>query len=170
MRVDSRTSRSSRRWYSSRASCVVGYLAEVNGVAVGTGLTFRSDDCVGVFHVSVASDHRRRGYGRAVTAAAIRAEQNRGARTTALVPDGARGLRVPGGEAVDTLHLMTVATRKVCTQSTTPARALTRAQVGPGSYASMTSTSCSALPEANEGPAVPAPHWRLAPRLPGTRR
>lgn len=65
-------------------SCTVAYLAEVDGVGVGTALTLRSDDCVGIFNVSVAPEYRRRGYGKAMTAAAIRAEQDRGARTAFL--------------------------------------------------------------------------------------
>jgi GNAT superfamily N-acetyltransferase len=65
-------------------SCVVAYLAYVDGAVVGTGLALRTDDCVGVFNISVTPDHRRRGYGRAVAAAALRAEQDRGARTAFL--------------------------------------------------------------------------------------
>jgi ribosomal protein S18 acetylase RimI-like enzyme len=64
--------------------CAVGYLAEVDGVAVGTALALRADDCVGVFNISVAPEYRRRGYGKALTAAAVRAEQGRGARTAFL--------------------------------------------------------------------------------------
>ncbi|MEU4096109.1 GNAT family N-acetyltransferase [Streptomyces sp. NPDC026673] len=60
------------------------YLAEVDGAAVGTALAFRSDDCVGVFNISVAPAYRGRGYGAAVTAAAVSAERDRGARTAYL--------------------------------------------------------------------------------------
>lgn len=63
---------------------VAAYLAEVDGAAVGTALAFRSDDCVGVFNISVAPEYRGRGYGTAVTAAAVAAERDRGARTAYL--------------------------------------------------------------------------------------
>ncbi|MFF0050824.1 GNAT family N-acetyltransferase [Streptomyces sp. NPDC005498] len=61
-----------------------GYLAEVDGAVVATALALQAGDCVGVFNVSVPPSCRRRGYGRAVTAAVLRDARSRGARIAFL--------------------------------------------------------------------------------------
>lgn len=61
-----------------------GYIAEVDGVPVATAFCVLLNDLVGVFNISVPSLHRRRGYGRAVTAAALRDAREAGARTAFL--------------------------------------------------------------------------------------
>ncbi|HVJ54066.1 MAG TPA: GNAT family N-acetyltransferase [Aliidongia sp.] len=43
-----------------------GYLAEVEGVPVATGLTVLDGEWVNIFNISTLPDHRRRGYGRAI--------------------------------------------------------------------------------------------------------
>jgi GNAT superfamily N-acetyltransferase len=56
------------------------YLASVDGEPVATGLGVAVEDGVGVFNVATVPGHRRRGYGAAVTAAAIRGGVADGAR------------------------------------------------------------------------------------------
>ena len=56
------------------------YLGEVRGLAVTTALSVTIDDCVGIFSVATLPDHRRRGYGAAVTARAARDGFDAGAR------------------------------------------------------------------------------------------
>src|SRR5690606_12524742 len=48
------------------------YLTEVDGVVVATSFGVLVDDLVGVFNIAVPPQHRRRGYGRAATAAVLR--------------------------------------------------------------------------------------------------
>ncbi|MEV5385299.1 GNAT family N-acetyltransferase [Streptomyces sp. NPDC052721] len=64
--------------------CATGYLAELDGDVVATGLALRAEDCVGVFNISVLPARRRQGLGAAVTGAILRAEQDRGARVAYL--------------------------------------------------------------------------------------
>jgi N-acetylglutamate synthase len=63
---------------------MTAYVAEVDGVAVATSFAGRVDDQLGVFNVSVVPEHRRRGYGKAVTAAVLRDGYSTGARTAFL--------------------------------------------------------------------------------------
>ncbi|WP_399896122.1 GNAT family N-acetyltransferase [Streptomyces sp. BBFR51] len=60
------------------------YLAEVEGVPVATSFGVLVDDLVGVFNIAVPPQHRRRGYGRAATAAVLRDAYELGARTAFL--------------------------------------------------------------------------------------
>jgi ribosomal protein S18 acetylase RimI-like enzyme len=50
---------------------VRGYVGEVGGTPVATAIAATVDDAVGVFNVATAAEHRRRGYGAAVTSRAI---------------------------------------------------------------------------------------------------
>jgi hypothetical protein len=50
---------------------VRGYVGEVGGTPVATAITVTIGDAIGVFNVATAAQHRRRGYGAAVTARAI---------------------------------------------------------------------------------------------------
>jgi GNAT superfamily N-acetyltransferase len=52
---------------------VAFHLAEVDGIPVGTGMTAVSGGLTGIFNVTTLPSHRRRGYGRAVTAELVRA-------------------------------------------------------------------------------------------------
>jgi ribosomal protein S18 acetylase RimI-like enzyme len=61
-----------------------GYLAEVEGVPVATSFGVLVDDLVGVFNIAVPPQYRRRGYGRAATAAVLRDAYAAGARTAFL--------------------------------------------------------------------------------------
>ncbi|GAA3827737.1 GNAT family N-acetyltransferase [Streptomyces chiangmaiensis] len=63
---------------------VTFYLAEVDGVPVGTGMTAVSEDLLGLFNISTLPHHRRRGYGRAVTTELLRAGHAAGATTSYL--------------------------------------------------------------------------------------
>ena len=60
------------------------YLAEVEGVPVATSFGVLVDDLVGVFNIAVPPQYRRRGYGRAATAAVLRDAYEEGARTAFL--------------------------------------------------------------------------------------
>ncbi|MEU3186017.1 GNAT family N-acetyltransferase [Streptomyces sp. NPDC006923] len=60
------------------------YVADVEGVPVATSFGVLVDDLVGVFNIAVSPQHRRRGYGRAVTAAVVRDAYQEGARTAFL--------------------------------------------------------------------------------------
>ena len=61
-----------------------GYLAEADGVPVATSFGILVDDLVGVFNIAVPPQHRRRGYGRAATAAVLRDAYRAEARTAFL--------------------------------------------------------------------------------------
>ena len=50
---------------------VRGYVGEVGGTPVATAIAATTGDSVGVFNVATAAQHRRRGYGAAVTSRAI---------------------------------------------------------------------------------------------------
>ena len=56
------------------------YVGEVRGKPVTTALSVTTGDCVGIFRVATLPDHRRRGYGAAVTARAVRDGFDGGAR------------------------------------------------------------------------------------------
>ncbi|MDX2648367.1 GNAT family N-acetyltransferase [Streptomyces sp. PA03-1a] len=60
------------------------YLAEVDGVPVGTGLGAVSGGLTGIFNISTLPEYRRRGYGRAVTMEIVRAGHAAGATTAYL--------------------------------------------------------------------------------------
>jgi ribosomal protein S18 acetylase RimI-like enzyme len=60
------------------------YLAEAEGVPVATSFGVLVDDLVGVFNIAVPPQYRRRGYGRAATAAVVRDAYEAGARTAFL--------------------------------------------------------------------------------------
>ena len=61
-----------------------GYLAEVQGIPVASAFGVLVDDLVGVFNIAVPPRYRRRGYGRAATAAVLRDARAAGARTAFL--------------------------------------------------------------------------------------
>jgi ribosomal protein S18 acetylase RimI-like enzyme len=60
------------------------YLAELDGVPVGTGMTAVSGDLTGIFMITTLPRYRRRGYGRAVTMEMVRAGFAAGAATAYL--------------------------------------------------------------------------------------
>lgn len=77
------------------------YVAEVDGVAVATSFGVLVDDFVGVFNIGVPPRFRRRGHGRAATAAVLREGYALGARTAFL---HASPLGVPLYEAMGFKH------------------------------------------------------------------
>ncbi|MFE0440801.1 GNAT family N-acetyltransferase [Streptomyces nigra] len=60
------------------------YLAELDGVPVGTGMTAVAGGLTGIFNVATLPGYRRRGYGRAVTVEMVRAGFAAGAGTAYL--------------------------------------------------------------------------------------
>ena len=60
------------------------YLAELDGVPVGTGMTATSGDLTGIFNITTLPGYRQRGYGRAVTVEMVRAGFAAGAGTAYL--------------------------------------------------------------------------------------
>jgi GNAT superfamily N-acetyltransferase len=56
------------------------YLGKVDGEPVTTGVGVCFDNHVGIFNVATLPDHRRHGYGAAITAQAVRDGLDRGAR------------------------------------------------------------------------------------------
>jgi GNAT superfamily N-acetyltransferase len=60
------------------------YLAEVDGIPVGTGMAAILGDLLGVFNISVLPHHRRQGHGRAITLQIVRAGYAVGATTAYL--------------------------------------------------------------------------------------
>ncbi|WP_020124442.1 GNAT family N-acetyltransferase [Streptomyces canus] len=67
-----------------RMDGITFYLAELDGVPVGTGMTAISGDLTGLFNITTLPDYRRRGYGRALTLEMIRAGFAAGAGTAYL--------------------------------------------------------------------------------------
>ncbi|MEU5381488.1 MULTISPECIES: GNAT family N-acetyltransferase [unclassified Streptomyces] len=88
---------------------VTFYLAEVDGVPVGTGMTSVSGDLLGIFNVSTLPHYRRRGYGRAVTIELVRAGHAAGA-TTAYLYASKMGEPVYESVGFGTEEYMTVIT------------------------------------------------------------
>lgn len=64
-----------------RARC---YIGEVDGEAVATGVGYRSGPFVGIFNVATPLEFRRRGYGAAITARAVRDGLDDGAQSAFL--------------------------------------------------------------------------------------
>jgi ribosomal protein S18 acetylase RimI-like enzyme len=60
------------------------YLAELDGVPVGTGFTATSGDLTGIYNITTLPRYRQRGYGRAVTLEMVRAGFTAGAATAYL--------------------------------------------------------------------------------------
>ncbi|MEW1569385.1 GNAT family N-acetyltransferase [Streptomyces sp. NPDC093509] len=60
------------------------YSAEVDGIAVGTGMAAISGDLLGVYNISVVPEHRQQGHGRTITTEIIRAGYEVGATTAYL--------------------------------------------------------------------------------------
>ncbi|MDH6554775.1 GNAT family N-acetyltransferase [Streptomyces sp. SAI-041] len=60
------------------------YLAELDGVPVGTGMTAISGDLTGIFNITTLPSYRRRGYGRVITLEMVRAGFAAGAGTAYL--------------------------------------------------------------------------------------
>ncbi|MFI8202041.1 GNAT family N-acetyltransferase [Streptomyces sp. NPDC085937] len=60
------------------------YLAELDGVPVGTGMTAISGDLNGIFNITTLPPYRRRGYGKVVTMEMVRAGFAAGAPTAYL--------------------------------------------------------------------------------------
>jgi GNAT superfamily N-acetyltransferase len=85
------------------------YLVEVEGVPVATSFGVLVDDLVGVFNIAVPPPYRRRGYGRAATAAVLRAAYEEGARTAFLhaSPLGAPLYQVMGFRRTENWTLFT---------------------------------------------------------------
>jgi GNAT superfamily N-acetyltransferase len=72
---------------------VRAYVGEVDGAAVATAIGLRYDRLVGIFNVATLPAHRRRGYGAAITAFAVRAAFEDGADAAALqTSDMGRGV------------------------------------------------------------------------------
>ncbi|WP_432041613.1 GNAT family N-acetyltransferase [Streptomyces cadmiisoli] len=71
------------------------YLAELDGVPVGTGMAAVTGDLLGVFNIAVLPEYRRRGHGLAVTTEIVRAGYAAGATTAYLYAS-------PWGESVYT--------------------------------------------------------------------
>ncbi|MEU2288336.1 GNAT family N-acetyltransferase [Streptomyces sp. NPDC013178] len=63
---------------------VTFYLAELDGVPVGTGMTATSGDLTGIFNITTLPSYRRRGYGQAITLEMVRAGFATGAGTAYL--------------------------------------------------------------------------------------
>ncbi|KES03727.1 hypothetical protein BU52_28855 [Streptomyces toyocaensis] len=63
---------------------VTFYLADVDGIPVGTGMAAISGDLTGIYNITTLPGHRRRGYGRALTIELTRAGFAAGARTAYL--------------------------------------------------------------------------------------
>ncbi len=72
---------------------VRAYVAETDGAAVATAIGLRHDRLVGIFNVATLPAYRRRGYGAAITAFALRDAFDEGANAAALqTSDMGRGV------------------------------------------------------------------------------
>lgn len=67
-----------------KSDMITFYLAELDGVLVGTGMTATFGDLTGLFNITTLPGFRRRGYGRAVTVELVRAGFAAGAGTAYL--------------------------------------------------------------------------------------
>jgi ribosomal protein S18 acetylase RimI-like enzyme len=87
-----------------------GYLANVRGRAVGTGLGVLSGELIGVFNIGVLATERGRGLGRALTARALADGFAAGATAAYLhpSPDGWKMYESMGFQVVDTWAAFTV--------------------------------------------------------------
>jgi ribosomal protein S18 acetylase RimI-like enzyme len=63
---------------------VTAYVGELDGTAVATALAVALEGSVGIFNVATAAEHRRQGYGGAVTALAVHDAFAEGAQTAWL--------------------------------------------------------------------------------------
>ncbi|WP_377267635.1 GNAT family N-acetyltransferase [Peterkaempfera sp. SMS 1(5)a] len=68
----------------ARIDGVTHYVAELDGQPVGTGMTAVFGELTGIFNITTLPEHRRRGYGRAVTAELVRLSRAAGAPTAYL--------------------------------------------------------------------------------------
>jgi N-acetylglutamate synthase len=68
----------------AKLDSIAFYLAESDGVPVGTGMTAVSGGFTGLFNISTLPQHRGRGYGRAITMEMVRAGFAAGAETAYL--------------------------------------------------------------------------------------
>lgn len=70
---------------------MTAWLAEEQGIAVGTGFGVLTDEWVGIFNISTHPDYRRRGYGRAMIETVLQDAYGAGARGAFLhgTPTGA---------------------------------------------------------------------------------
>jgi len=59
---------------------MTAWLAEEQGIAVGTGFGVLTDDWVGIFNISTHPDYGRRGYGRAMIETVLQDAYSAGAR------------------------------------------------------------------------------------------
>jgi GNAT superfamily N-acetyltransferase len=86
---------------------IVRLAAVLDGRAVGTTVVITAHEVAGIFLVHVAEDHRRRGVGGALTAAALRVGKERGMRLAALgaSPAGEPLYRRFGFTTVSEYHL-----------------------------------------------------------------
>lgn len=82
------------------------YLAEVDGVPVGTGMAAIHGGLLGVFNISVLPDHRRQGHGRAITTEIVRVGHEAGA-TTAYLYSSAMGVPVYASAGFHTEEILT---------------------------------------------------------------
>jgi hypothetical protein len=82
------------------------YVGELGGEVVTTAVGFTRDDCVGIFNVATPVEHRRRGYGAAVTARAAADGLAAGARWAWLQssPSGYRVYETLGFRALESWH------------------------------------------------------------------
>ncbi|MEU5377490.1 MULTISPECIES: GNAT family N-acetyltransferase [unclassified Streptomyces] len=63
---------------------ITAYLGEIDGIPVATGMGILLDGHIGVFNISTAAAHRKRGYGALITEHVVRQGHHQGARTAYL--------------------------------------------------------------------------------------
>ncbi|GGT38570.1 hypothetical protein GCM10010254_68300 [Streptomyces chromofuscus] len=95
------------------------YVAEIHGTPVGTGMAAISEDLLGVFNISVVPQHRRRGYGLAVTMEMVRAGYAAGA-TTAYLYSSPMGQSVYASAGFRLEEVLTAYTAPPSHDATTP--------------------------------------------------